>query len=782
MDGDRRGRRERFPYGLAHLGLGEVEREISPEEPPPLAANEGLRLIGKDTRRWDARAKVTGEARYTVDVDMAGMLHAAVLRSPFAHARILSIDLSAAENAPGVHAGIDLVGAAADGPPAVVRYVGQPVVALAAESRVLAEEALRLVEIDYQELPFVIDPEPAGRPDAPVVYDLSEVADAPSAGLPATPRAELLRGNVLGPGGEHESSDVTAALEQADTVVGGTYRTQVQTHCCLEPHAIVASWRKDCLDVWMSTQFIAGVRVELAEYFGIPLSRVRVRAAAIGGGFGSKSRLGLYGRAAAGLSGLARAPVRLVYRRDEEQIDSGNRSSSEQHLRIGANRDGTLAAISLVSYGNAGIAFGAGVGFIATGLYRCDRVAALHSDVFTHTAPSCAMRGPGNTQGAFALEQCIDELAERLGMDPLDLRDRIDQSTVRREERRLGAERIGWHRRSGPGRGAGPIKHGLGVAQSLWPALVQTNAACEVRLWRDGVVEVLSSVQDIGTGVGTTLAQVVAEELGLEPDQVRVRIGDTEYPSGPPSYGSRTTASITPPARTAAWRLQESLLRAVAAAWQVDAADLVLEQGRIRLRGDPDRRISWREAAATLRTDRISAVADRTDDYGGFRSRAGDAAVARGELGGVQFAEVEVDTETGVIRVQRVVAVQDCGRPINPRQVESQVQGGVLMGISYALLEERILDPRTGRVLNPNFVDYKLLGAGEVPEIDVILLENYQGLSASDAYGVAEPSNIPTAAAVANAVYNAIGVRIRSLPMTPATVLRALGSLSGEDR
>ena len=194
---------------------------------------------------------------------------------------------------------------------------------------------------------------------------------------------------------------------------------------------------------------------------------------------------------------------------------------------------------------------------------------------------------------------------------------------------------------------------------------------------------------------------------------------------------------------------------------------------------------SWATSSgtpSTLRTDRISAVADRTDDYGGFRSRAGDAAVARGELGGVQFAEVEVDTETGFIRVQRVVAVQDCGRPINPRQVESQVQGGVLMGISYALLEERILDPRTGRVLNPNFVDYKLLGAGEVPEMDVILLEHYQGLSASDAYGVAEPSNIPTAAAVANAVYNAIGVRIRSLPMTPATVLRALGSLSGEDR
>lgn len=773
-----RQRRERLPFGLAHLGLETVERELPSGEPPGLAPNAELRVVGKNTPRWDARAKVTGEARYTVDVELAGMLHAAFLRSPFAHARILSVDLSRAMTAPGVRAAVQLAGPGMAGKPSVVRYWGQPVVALAADSPTLAEEALRRVRVEYQELPFAVDANDARKPDAPLVYDRDEVTEAPSAGLPATAGPESLHGNILGSAGTHDSGELALALERAATVVEATYRTQVQTHCCMEPHAIVASWQGDRLDVWMSTQFTAGVRAELAADFHLPLSRVRLRAQAIGGGFGSKSRLGLYGRAAVELSRLAAAPVRLVYTRTEEQIDSGNRPSSEQHLRIGAHADGTLAAIALESYGNAGVAFGAGVGFIAGGLYRCDQVETVHSDVFTHTAPSCAMRGPGNTQGAFAVEQCIDELAERLGKDPLELRDRIDQSAVRHEERRLGAERVGWHSRTSAGSGDGPVKHGLGVAQSVWPALVQTNAACEVRLWRDGAVEVLSSVQDIGTGAGTTLAQVVAEELGLVPDQIRVHIGDTEYPSGPPSYGSRTTASITPPARIAACRVKESLLGVVAAAWDVDASELALGEGRVYLRRDPGRRISWRDAAAGLRTDRVSAVAGRADDYGGFRSHTGDAAFARGELGGVQFAEVDVDTETGVIRVERVVAVHDCGRPINPRQVESQVQGGVLMGISYALLEERLLDPRTGRVLNPNFVDYKLLGAGEVPEIDVILLENYQGLSASDAYGVAEPANIPTAAAVANAVYNAIGVRLRSLPMTPAAVLHALGSVA----
>jgi xanthine dehydrogenase YagR molybdenum-binding subunit len=397
--------------------------------------------------------------------------------------------------------------------------------------------------------------------------------------------------------------------------------------------------------------------------------------------------------------------------------------------------------------------------------------------VFINAGPGCAMRGPGNTPGAWAVEQTIDELAERLSIDPLELRDRIDLSPVRREERRIGAERIGWQRRHAPGADSGPIKRGLGVAQSLWGANVQTNCACEVRIMRDGSVEILSGVQDIGTGIGTVLAQVVAEVLGLHVDRITVRIGDTEFPAGPPSYGSRTTASITPAARTAASRVLQLLFREVALALNVAPEDLIARDGRILVRDDPSRSMGFTEAASRSRTDRISAVAARSDDYGGFRRRMEDAAIAQQDLGGVQFAAVAVDTETGIVRVERVVAVQDCGRPMNPLLIESQVQGGVLMGMSYALFEERILDQHTGRMVNPNLEQYKLAGSRETPAIDVVVLENYQGRSATDAYGIAEPASIATAPAIANAIYNAIGVRLRSLPLTPSAILAALGKI-----
>ena len=272
------------------------------------------------------------------------------------------------------------------------------------------------------------------------------------------------------------------------------------------------------------------------------------------------------------------------------------------------------------------------------------------------------------------------------------------------------------------------------------------------------------------------LAQVVAEELGLRPGDIVVRIGDTDFPAGPPSYGSMTTASITPPARNASHQVLGKLFDAVASALGAAPENLVAVAGRIAT-ADKSRSMSFREAATHLRTERISAVASRSDDYGGFARRFGDLASARNALGGVQFAEVSVDVHTGSVHVERIVAVHDCGRPMNPRQIESQVQGGVLMGLSYALYEERVLDRNTGHVLNADLEYYKIGRSRDVPEIEVIFLENYQGMSATDAYGIAEPANIATAPAIANAVYNAIGVRVRELPMTPAKILSALGRI-----
>jgi xanthine dehydrogenase YagR molybdenum-binding subunit len=774
MAADATTRTEKFPSGIVSVGLGEVERQVPVDEPSPLPPNALLAVIGKPVPRQNGRAKVTGATTFTVDVTLPGMLHGRILRAPLPHAVVRSIDSSAAARHPGVCAIMPIV-SPGDSATATVRYIGAPVAAVAAMSVAAAEEALRLIRVDYKSLPFVVDLDKAREPTAPAVYDSASAPMGHASGFPAAPGLPL-NGNVRGPATDVRG-DPTQGFAQSDVVVEGEFRTQVQTHCCLEPHAIVADWRADGLTVYMSTQFTAGVRHELAETFGLRLNSVRVIVDGMGGGFGSKSSLGNYGRIAVALSRQARAPVRLILDRKEEQLDSGNRPGTWQHLKIGAKRDGSLAAISLTSYGTAGVALGAGIGNVAQSMYACPNFEAAQHDVFINAGPGCAMRAPGNTPGAWAIEQAIDEIAERLSIDPLALRDRIDLSPVRREERRIGAERIGWQRRHGPGTDSGPIRRGLGVAQSLWGANVQINCACEVRVMRDGTVEVLSSVQDIGTGIGTVLAQVVAEVLGLRVDQIAVRIGDTEFPAGPPSHGSRTTASITPAARTAACQVLQLLLREAALALNAAPDNLIAREGRILVRDDPSRGMRFNDATARLRTDRISAVASRSDDYSDFRRRMGDAAMAQQDLGGVQFAAVAVDTETGIVRVERVVAVQDCGRPMNPLLIESQVQGGVLMGVSYALFEERILDQHTGRMVNPNLEQYKLAGSYETPAIDVILLENYQGQSATDAYGIAEPASIATAPAIANAVYNAIGVRLRSLPMTPAAILTALGKV-----
>ncbi|MDR3451961.1 MAG: xanthine dehydrogenase family protein molybdopterin-binding subunit [Rhodoferax sp.] len=774
-------RTETFPSGIAGVGLSEVVRQLPADEPPALAPNGQLQVIGKPVPRQNGRAKVTGATRYTVDLKLPGMLYGRILRSAWPHARIRGVDVSAAQKLPGVR-GVLVLARPEDAASATVRYVGAPVAAVAAVSMAVAEEALRLIRVDAQPLPFVTDMDQALLASAQPVFDSASAPRGNVSGFPAASGLPLA-GNLRGPA-VASRGNITEGFAQAEMSVEAEYRTQVQTHCCLEPHAIVADWRAEGLTVYQSTQFTAGVRQELAATFGLPLARVRVVVDGMGGGFGSKSQLGNYGRIAVMLSRQAGAPVRVALDRREEQTDAGNRPGTWQQLRIGARRDGTLMAISLRSRGTAGVTVGAGVGSNAQAMYECPNFDGAQYDVFTNAGPGCAMRGPGNTPGAWGLEQAIDELAGKLGMDPLALRDHIDASPVRREERRLGAERIGWarHRAAGASRsGSGPVKRGMGMAQSIWGANVQTNSSCEVRLHRDGTVELLSSVQDIGTGIGTVLAQVVAEVFGLRAQDIHVRIGDTEFPAGPPSYGSRTTASITPPARTAAWRVLQALLAVAAPALQARPEDLIARDGRIIVRSEPARGLSFREAAALLRTDRISEIASRSDDYGGFRRRVGrDAALALQDLGGVQFAEVTVDTETGIIRVERVVAVHDCGRPMNPKLIESQVQGGVLMGLSYALFEDRILDRHTGRMVNANLEQYKLAGVREIPAIEVILLENYQGQSATDAYGIAEPVNIGTAPAIANAVCDAIGVRLRSLPMTPAVVLAALRGMRRE--
>lgn len=791
----------RLPTGIVHPGGSEVketERGVPEGEAPPWPVNAQLSVVGKRTPRLDGPLKVTGAATYTADVRLPGMLHARVVRSPHPHARVRSIDVSAAERHPGVravHVLEHLRGSAVLRDPSkelpsrypVVRYAGQPIAAVAAVTQADADEAARLVKIDYEPLPFVVDMDEARKDGAPLVFPgaADQAASAGGGGGPAgVPQTGNVRGPLkTGPLGPPRG-DVQKGLAEAEVKVEATFRTQVQTHSALETHGVVADWKAESLTVYASTQGTSTVRDELAEVFNLPKTRIRVVTEFMGGGFGAKFGVGNFGVLAAHLSKKAGAPVRLMLDRKEEHLVGGNRPSSVQEIKIGAKKDGTLTAIHLVSYGTGGTGTGAGAGGPAKNMYPCPNLLVEESDVFTHAGPAAAFRAPGHPQGAFALEQAVDELAEKLGMDPVALRDKIDfdedqggrnvDSAPRKLERKIGAEKIGWSRRRPPGSDPGPVKRGLGMAQAIWYRIVDLDAACEVRVLRDGSVELRSAVQDIGTGIRTALAQVVAEELGLKPADIQVRIGDTEFPVGPSSGGSKTTGSITPAARNAAYQVKKRFIAEVAAALGARPEAFSLRDGKLSLGDDGGRALTFKAAAAKLRTEQIAATASRAEDYGGFGVGRGKGGIGIGGLGGVQFAEVAVDTETGIIKVERVVAVHDCGRPINPLALESQINGGILQGISYALYENRVLDRRAGLMLNPNLEQYKILGARETPKIEVTLLEEYHGRSATDAGGIGEPATVPTAAAVANAVYNAIGARMRELPMTPARVLEAL--------
>ncbi|MBA2430883.1 MAG: xanthine dehydrogenase family protein molybdopterin-binding subunit [Chthoniobacterales bacterium] len=783
-------RKMRVAVGIPGVNLAEVERNVPHDEPPALPPNEKLRVIGKRTRRLDAELKVTGVARYTADVKLPGMLHGRILRSPHAHARIRSIDTSAAERHPAVRAVhvLDTVtGGAVErepehaklkatptgGKPPLIRYVGQPIVAVAALSEAAANEALRLIKIDYEVLPSVATFEAAREANAPLVFQGPTEAEASGGGGGAT-KGLPQEGNVRGPTTESlfggPRGDVSKGFAEADVTVDGEFRTQVQTHSALETHGVVADWQPNQLTVYASTQGTSGVRSDLAELFELPKSRIRVITEFMGGGFGAKFGPGNYGVAAVHLSKKAGAPVRMMLDRREEHVAVGNRPATHQKLRIGAKKDGTLTAIDLVSYGTAGVGLGAGVGWAAQAMYTCPNFKGEQYDVFTHAGPGCAFRAPGQPQGAFALEQAIDDLAEKLSLDPLALRDKIDPSPMRKEQRRIGAEKIGWAKRKPAGADAGPLQRGIGFAQSEWPRFVSMDSSCEVRITKDGSVELMSSVQDIGTGIRTVLAQVVAEELGINAEDVTVRIGDTMFPAGPSSGGSVTTGSITPAARNAAWRVRQQLLAQVAQKLKVQPEELAMADGRITPPAAAGKPMSFKEAAATLRTEQISSTASRSEDYDGDELKG----MKRIRYGGVQFVQVAVDVEIGRVFVERIVAVHDCGRPMNTLQLESQINGGIIQGLSWALYENRILDAKSGVMMNANLDQYKILGARETPQIDIVILEEYFGRSSTDAGGIGEPALVATAAAVANAVYNATGVRMHDLPMNPQNVLPTL--------
>ncbi len=742
----------------------------------PWNAHSTLDVVGHDHARLEGPEKVTGKARYAYDVRFPGQLYAKVLRSPHPHARVKRVDTSRAAALPGVHAVISVE----DAPEIpfyentvlferTVRYQGDEVAAVAAETEDIAADALRLIGVEYEPLPFVTDLEAALRPGAPNVH---------------------VNGNVAGEPKEYERGDVEAGFREADEVFDHTFTTQVALHNCLEPHGCTATWDGDQLTLWESTQSVFTVREQVAEKLDLPEHHVRVIKHHMGGGFGSKQIVWKQSVIAALLARRAGRPVQLMLDREAENLAAGNRNPTRQRVRIGAKRDGTLTAIDVRIHQAVGAYMVGGEGSNTAGiyqdLYRCPNVRTEQIGVFINTGPAVAFRAPGYVEGAFALETAIDELARRLELDPLDLRlkNYTGEDQMEAEPYTLpdglrhcydrATRAFGWHDYERPPNN-GAKRRGVGIAAHSWMGgSGHPPGYAWIKLNADGSADIITGTQDIGTGARTGLAQVAAEELGVPLDQVAFHLGDTANgPYAPASAGSATQATIGPALRAAAVDAKRQLLEAAVQFLEEPVERLSVRGGKIHVEGEPDER-------ATPIAAVTGSIAPHMIQGQGARGPNPDDKTVR--TFGVQCVEVEVDVETGEVTVLRVVAAHDCGRIINPKLVDSQVIGGVTQGIGYALTEERVVDAASGVVLNANLEEYKVPTVSDIPPIQNVHVDIPDPeANTTGAKGIGEPPLIPTAPAIGNAIYDAVGIRLHDLPLSRHRLLMAMESGKGQE-
>ena len=769
--GDSAGSRKRFASTKVEIeGREEIKIVELPDlEPAPWGEDAPLAIVGQRVARMDALEKVTGRARYTADLHRAGMLHAAFVRAPVASGQVVRLDLGHALALPGVRGALvaaDVPGVMHGGAPLfdpTIHWAGQPLAALCADSAELARRACTLVELEVGTTPHAVTVEAALAPDAPLVR--------PAGNVPRGQPRVAVRG------------DVGAARAAADVVVTLELRTPCALHTAMEPHGAAAEWMGDDLTVWESTQGIFQVRKDVARAFRLPLNRVRVMKDYMGGGFGAKNYAGAHTYAAVALSRKLGRPVRCVLDRGGEQTDTGNRAATVQRVTLSAQRDGTLVSIEA----DTTIAYGYSGWFVSPAkiyheLYACPNVRTSETFVYLNTGAMDSFRAPGHVEGAFGLERAMDALARELGMDPLALRrhnyaardqDKGRPYSAKHLDRCYseGAERFGWtHRRveaaASRARG-GRLRRGVGMASQIWGAGGGPPAYATVRVNPDGTIDVLTGTQDLGTGSRTIFAQIAAESLGARLADVRTVLGDTERtPYAGNSWGSITTASVGPAVRVAALHARSRLLEAAAELLEVDVARLTASESVVRVDGD-------------ARTMSFAQIGKRLGDVmiigqGSRGANPPDTAIC---AFAAQFAEVEVDVETGHVRVLQITSAHDSGRIINPTLAESQLEGGIIMGLGYALFEERVLDARLGLPLNPTTHDYKIPTMADVPAIDAFFVRSSDVIANhTGARGIAEAPIIPTAPAIANAVSDALGVSVDEIPLTPWRVLAALRS------
>jgi len=705
------------------------------------------RLIGSRIPRVDGLGKASGRTKYPSDVRPEGLLFGVMLYSPYAHAKVKSIDTSDAEKMPGVKA-VTVI--AKEGK--VLRYQGDDIAAVAAETEEQARDAVRAIKVDFEVLPHAVTEEQAMAENAP----------------------QLVRGGNVRKGRAILKGKPEDEMAKADVTIEATYTMPVITHVCLETHGVTARWEgDDHLVAWVSTQSVTGAAAELAGAFNIPTSNVKVLTEVMGGGFGSKFGADLWGSTAAALSKQAGGrPVRLFLDRIQEHLAAGNRPSAGAQVKLGSTRDGKLVAMIAETRGVGGISRGAQ--FPLPYVYDVPVSSRSHSDVFVNCGDARAMRAPGHPQGCAIMEAAMDDLADKLGIDPLEFRLKNlppddFKTPVYQAEVKMGAELIGWSQNRKPRgqHGKGPIKRGLGMGLHTWGGggARDKQVACIIN--PDGSVEVRSATQDIGTGARTVLAIIAAELLGLKVSDIKSNIGDSSFPPGQSSGGSTTTSSMSPPTFAAVSQARDELFKRIAPGLQTTPDDITLKDGQVWVGGEPV--MSWKDACRKIGMMPISEI-------GKFQDGLSSVGV-----GGCQFADVSVDIETGVVKVNKIVAIQDTGLIIDKLTWESQAYGGVIGGLNYALFEERVMDPVTGVMLNPDMELYKLAGASDIPEILIRAYEPDE-VKARGVIGVGEPVTISTVAAIANAVTNAIGVRVPDWPMSPRNVLNALATASKEGK
>ena len=727
-----------------------VEIEVDDVGGPVWGPNDKHALLNHHLTRVDGPLKVSGVAEFTYDKRVPGMLYGRVLRSPHPHARVLRVDTAAAQSIRGVKGIVSI----ADNPepatvetgaakssgrgPITVNFAGEPVAAVAAETPEIAQDALRAIKVEYEVLPHVVRAEDALKESSPKVYE---------------------EGNLEPKDSQGYATRVAAAWETCDVVLEAEYRTPIVHHASLETHGHVVDFRgNNTATVYASTQGTFTIPGDAAKELGLKESDVTAIVEHMGGGFGSKFGIGIEGALACRLARKTKSPVKLMLTRQDEFLLAGNRSGSWQKFKAGANKDGTLIALQALQYQLGGLGDGSQAG--QPYIYRVANSYRERMAIHTHQDASRAMRAPGHPQASYAIECLLDDLAHRLDLDPLEFRKKNLRDKVYHRQLDRGAREIGWDRRNKiPGATDGPLKNGIGCAVGTWGGGGNNQCKVDVSVARDGSVLVAVGSQDLGTGTRTYTRAIVAEELGLEQKDVIERIGNSTLGAANESGGSTTSASLAPSVKNGAYKARMAVAEKVAPLLGgIKPEEVTFINGNVSGGG---KTLAFKQACAALPAAGVTARGEWQAELSGSG------------VHGACFAEVEVDVETGRVRPIKMVHVQDVGLPLNRLAIESQINGGMIQSLGMALWEERVMDARLGIQVNPGFGDYKLPGSEEIPELVAIIDDEDKR---EVVIGVGEPSIIPGVGAVANAVFNAIGVRIHDLPLTPDKILMALSN------